>query len=78
MAKKKASRKKASKKKATRKKAAKRGKAKKAGEAPLWLLLPTFLVIGLSLVFVCWTVFSTELAELAADALIHSRPGVAP
>ena len=53
-------------------------KAKAATEAPMLMLVPTYVVIGLTLVFGCWTVFSSELAMAAANVLISSGMGVQP
>lgn len=44
--------------------------ASSATEAPWGLLLPTYLVIGATLVFGCWTVYSAGLAEMAATSLV--------
>ncbi len=44
--------------------------AKSAKEAPLMMLVPTYVVIGATIVFGCWTVYSAELANKAAMALL--------
>ncbi len=44
--------------------------AKSAREAPLSMLMPTYVVIGATLVFGCWTEYSAELAGRAAAALL--------
>jgi len=44
--------------------------AKSAKEAPMSMLIPTYVVIGATLVFGCWTVYSAELANKAAIALL--------
>ena len=44
--------------------------AKSAKEAPLMMLVPTYVVIGATVVFGCWTVYSAELAQKAAAALL--------
>jgi multicomponent Na+:H+ antiporter subunit D len=44
--------------------------AKSAKEAPLSMLIPTYTVIGATVVFGCWTVFSAGLANKAATALL--------
>jgi multicomponent Na+:H+ antiporter subunit D len=41
-----------------------------AKEAPLMMLVPTYVVIGATIVFGCWTVYSAELANKAAMALL--------
>lgn len=41
-----------------------------AKEAPLLMLIPTYVVIGASVVFGCWTVYSAGLASKAAAALL--------
>jgi len=45
-------------------------KAKSAKEAPLTMLVPTYIVIGATLLFGVWTEFSAGLARLAASALL--------
>ena len=45
-------------------------KVKAATEAPLSMLIPTYVVIGATLVFGCWTKYSAEIAQLAAKALV--------
>jgi len=45
-------------------------KVKAAKEAPLIMLVPTYVVIGATVVFGCWTVYSAQIAQLAADALL--------
>ena len=47
-------------------------KVKAAKEAPLSMLVPTYLVIGSTLVFGCWTKYSAEIAQLAAKALLNA------
>ncbi len=49
-------------------------KAKAASEAPLLMLIPTYLVIGCTLLFGVWTTYTAGLALQAASALL----GVAP
>jgi multicomponent Na+:H+ antiporter subunit D len=44
--------------------------AKSAKEAPMSMLVPTYIVIGATLVFGCWTEYSAELAGRAAAALL--------
>lgn len=44
--------------------------ATSAKEAPLSMLVPTYLVIGATIVFGCWTEYSAGLAQKAASALI--------
>lgn len=53
-------------------------KAKQATEAPASLLIPTYLVIGLSVVFGCWSFYPAEFANQAANALINNSMGVMP
>lgn len=53
-------------------------KVKQATEAPASMLIPTYVVIGLTVVFGCWSVYSAELATAAAKALLGSGMGVAP
>jgi len=53
-------------------------KAKAATEAPMLMLIPTYVVLGLTVVFGCWTVFSAELAMSAANVLISSGMGAQP
>ncbi len=48
--------------------------AKAASEAPLLMLIPTYLVIGCTLLFGVWTTYTAGLALQAASALL----GVAP
>ena len=45
-------------------------KAREAREAPISMLIPTYVVIGASVVFGVWTVYSAELAQAAATALM--------
>jgi multicomponent Na+:H+ antiporter subunit D len=45
-------------------------KAREAQEAPASMLIPTYIVIGATLVFGVWTEYSAGLAEQAATALI--------
>ncbi|MEM7782243.1 MAG: monovalent cation/H+ antiporter subunit D family protein [Planctomycetota bacterium] len=45
-------------------------KARVAKEAPVSMLIPTYIVIGATLLFGCWTVYSAELARLAAESLL--------
>ena len=47
-------------------------KVKAAKEAPLSMLIPTYVVIGATLVFGCWTKYSAEIAQLAAKALLDA------
>jgi multicomponent Na+:H+ antiporter subunit D len=47
------------------------GKAKAAKEAPLVMLVPMYVVIIGTIVFGCWTVYSAELAQLAASDLLN-------
>ena len=47
-------------------------KVKAAKEAPLSMLIPTYVVIGATLVFGCWTKYSAEIAQLAAKALLNA------
>jgi multicomponent Na+:H+ antiporter subunit D len=44
--------------------------AKSAKEAPLMMLVPTYVVIGATIVFGCWTVYSAGLANKAAMSLL--------
>lgn len=56
-------------------------RAKKAKEAPLMMLIPTYVVIAATVVFGCWTVYSAGLAQKAALALLaigESMPGGTP
>jgi multicomponent Na+:H+ antiporter subunit D len=46
-------------------------KAKAAKEAPLVMLVPMYVVIIGTIVFGCWTVYSAELAQLAASDLLN-------
>lgn len=46
-------------------------KSKAAKEAPFVMLLPTYVVIIGTIVFGCWTVYSAELAQLAASDLLN-------
>ena len=48
--------------------------AKAATEAPLSMLIPTYLVIGAVLVFGVWTVYSAGIADLAAKSLLGGGP----
>ena len=48
-------------------------KVKAAQEAPLSMLVPTYLVIGATVVFGCWTKYSAEIAQLAAKALLNAN-----
>lgn len=48
--------------------------ARAATEAPLSMLIPTYLVIGLIFVFGCWTVYSAGIANLAAKSLLGGGP----
>ena len=41
-----------------------------AKEAPLMMLVPTYVVIAATVVFGCWTTYSAGLAEKAAKALL--------
>lgn len=41
-----------------------------AKEAPMMMLVPTYVVIGATVVFGCWTVYSAELAIKAAEVLL--------
>ena len=45
--------------------------AKSAKEAPLMMLIPTYVVIGATIVFGCWTVYSAGLAHKAAESLLN-------
>jgi len=45
-------------------------RAKSAKEAPLIMLVPTYVVIGATIVFGCWTVYSAGLANKAAMSLL--------
>jgi multicomponent Na+:H+ antiporter subunit D len=45
-------------------------RAKAAQEAPWTMLVPTYVVIGATVVFGCWTVYSAGLASKAAHALL--------
>lgn len=45
-------------------------RAKSAKEAPLMMLIPTYVVIGATIVFGCWTVYSAGLANKAAMSLL--------
>lgn len=45
-------------------------RAKKAKEAPMLMLIPTYVVIAATVVFGCWTVYSAGLAQKAALALL--------
>ena len=45
-------------------------KAKSATEAPWLMLIPTYIVLGGTIVFGCWTVYSAGLAGKAASALL--------
>ena len=47
-------------------------KVKAAKEAPLSMLIPTYVVIGATVVFGCWTKYSAEIAQLAAKALLDA------
>ena len=47
-------------------------KVKAAKEAPFIMLVPTYVVIGATVVFGCWTVYSAEIAQLAAKALLNA------
>ena len=47
-------------------------KVKAAKEAPLSMLVPTYVVIGATVVFGCWTKYSAEIAQLAAKALLNA------
>jgi multicomponent Na+:H+ antiporter subunit D len=48
--------------------------AARADEAPLQMLIPTYIVIGVSILFGIWTDFPTGLAQQAAQAILeHSR-----
>lgn len=56
-------------------------KARNAKEAPMAMLIPTYVVIGLTVLFGCWTVFSAELAIAAAKSLLDAGSigmGVSP
>ena len=54
-------------------------KAANAKEAPMSLLIPTYVVIGLTVVFGCWSVLPAQLATEAANALLNtSSLGVTP
>jgi len=44
--------------------------AMKAKEAPIVMLIPTYIVIAATVVFGCWTVYSAGLAQKAAMALL--------
>ena len=48
-------------------------KVKTAKEAPLSMLVPTYVVIGATVVFGCWTKYSAEIAQLAAHALMNAK-----
>ncbi len=48
--------------------------AKSAKEAPLTMLVPTYVVIGATLLFGVWTPFSAGLAQQAAIALLGATP----
>jgi multicomponent Na+:H+ antiporter subunit D len=50
-------------------------KAKQATEAPRSMLIPTYFVIGLTLVFGCWPALPVELAEAAANSLVAFETG---
>jgi multicomponent Na+:H+ antiporter subunit D len=45
-------------------------KAKSATEAPMLMLVPTYVVLGATIVFGCWTVYSAGLANKAATSLL--------
>lgn len=45
-------------------------RARAAKEAPLRMLIPTYVVLGATIVFGCWTVYSAGLAHNAAIALL--------
>ena len=49
-------------------------KAAAAKEAPLLMLVPTYVLIGATLVFGVWTTYSAELAEKAASFLLGGMP----
>ena len=49
-------------------------KAKAASEAPLLMLIPTYLVIGCTLLFGVWTTFTAGIALQAASALLGVTP----
>ena len=54
-------------------------RAKRAKEAPMLMLVPTYVVIAATVVFGCWTVYSAGLAQKAALALLAiSESGVVP
>jgi len=44
--------------------------AKTAKEAPMAMLIPTYIVIGSTIVFGCWTVYSAGIAHAAAESLL--------
>lgn len=44
--------------------------AKSAKEAPASMLIPTYVVLGATLIFGCWTEYSAQLAQKAAAALL--------
>jgi len=48
--------------------------AKTAKEAPLMMLVPTYVVIGAVLVFGCWTEYSVGFARQAALVLLGGSP----
>ena len=45
-------------------------RAKQATEAPISMLIPTYVVIIATVVFGCWTVYSAQLAQKAAASLL--------
>lgn len=49
-------------------------RAAAAREAPLSMLIPTYLVIGAALFFGCWTTFSVGIASEAATMLLGATP----
>jgi multicomponent Na+:H+ antiporter subunit D len=44
--------------------------AQTAKEAPMAMLIPTYVVIGSTIVFGCWTVYSAGIAQAAAKSLL--------
>lgn len=44
--------------------------AQSAKEAPMAMLIPTYVVIGSTIVFGCWTVYSAGIAHAAAQSLL--------
>ena len=44
--------------------------AQTAKEAPMAMLIPTYIVIGSTIVFGCWTVYSAGIAQAAAKSLL--------